>query len=106
MTGASDLFEVDDGPGAVHRGFEEDEFPALGDFVESLALMTEPIGSVEEGSIMYVESLDIRLPVEIDVEQDKSGQVALFAAPPTQRTETSVRPILHGFRLRMTRDHG
>lgn len=51
-----------------------------------------------------VRSLALDLPIELSVERDAAGRLAVLASPPTQRVATSVLPVFHRMRLRIERE--
>jgi hypothetical protein len=58
------------------------------------------------GGGLWVERVSLDLPFELEVAAAADGGVILGGAPPTQHLETSIMPVLHRLRLRITRDRG
>jgi hypothetical protein len=58
----------------------------------------------EEG-IVSISEMNIDLPFELDLLQE-SDAWQLDAAPPTQKIETTVMPVWHRLRLRVTVENG
>ena len=73
---------------------------AVSDAAASAAL------SSSGASSFLLDSLAIDLPVELHVRTDEIGGLRLVAGPPTQRTETSILPVWHRLRFRVTEEHG
>jgi hypothetical protein len=77
-----------------------DRLPPLSAFVAELAAAAANDADFDGRELgMYVETLDVDLPFELELVDDGAG-LTLGAAPPTQRTETTVLPVWH--RLRVT----
>jgi hypothetical protein len=51
-----------------------------------------------------VRSLSLNLPVELSVERDRDGRLAVLASPPTQRLATSFLPVFHHMSVRIERE--
>lgn len=100
-------------PGGASVGAEDwrwvDEAQApLHVFVGALAVATQPIVDAQSGAGMFVESLQISMPFELDVHLDAGGCVSLAGSPPTQYTETTILPVFHQLKLRVVTEmsHG
>lgn len=73
---------------------------SLGDLVTWLgeaALVDEP----ELLGHPAVRALALDLPVELSVERDTDGRLAVLASPPTQRVATSFLPVFHRMSVRI-----
>jgi hypothetical protein len=86
---------------AVHP---DDRLPSLAELVGSLA---EPAALSAEGreAGLHLSDLRLELPLELDLVVE-GGRLALDAAPPLQRTETSVMPVWHRLAVHIAADHG
>jgi hypothetical protein len=81
----------------------EDRLPTLAGFLAELASAASvDSDSTEEESIL-VSEIKVDLPIELNLLQEE-GVWQLDAAPPTQKTETTVMPVWHRVRLRVTLD--
>jgi hypothetical protein len=52
---------------------------------------------------MTIEEIELDIPFELRVRHGAGGLLDLRGGPPTQRVETTVFPVLHRLRLKMTR---
>lgn len=52
------------------------------------------------GAEARIQELAVQLPIELELEVEGGRVSGIRASPPTQRTETTVMPVLHGLRLR------
>jgi hypothetical protein len=62
---------------------------------------------VEERELLghpAVRSLSLDLPVELAVERDRDGRLAVLVSPPTQRVATSFLPVFHRMGVRIERE--
>lgn len=89
-------------------GDEEDRFPGLAELLEDVltpqwAQARDPLDG-ERSMAMYIERLQLELPIEIETRQDHEGRSTLGVSPPTQWIETSVQPVLHGLRVTLELD--
>ncbi len=82
-----------------------DRLPSLADFLGELvgAACAEP--EVEGDVSMIVSEIKVDLPIELNLMQEQ-GAWQLDAAPPTQKIETTVMPVWHRVRLRVSVDNG
>jgi hypothetical protein len=62
------------------------------------------IADPTSGMVQIVEQVEVDMPVEIRVEVDEQGQVRLMGSPPTQRTETTILPVFHQMKLRISQE--
>jgi hypothetical protein len=62
------------------------------------------IADPTSGMVQIVEQVEIDMPVEIRVEVNEQGQVRLTGSPPTQRTETTILPVFHQMKLRISQE--
>lgn len=62
-------------------------------------------GEVEQetGVRMTITELAYDLPMELRVRDNEAGGLTLRAGPPTQRIETTIFPVLHRLRVRLSR---
>ena len=65
--------------------------------------MSDPEAAGEE--TIWVSEIKVDLPIELNVLQEQ-GVWQLDAAPPTQKIETTVMPVWHRVRLRVSVDNG
>lgn len=72
------------------------------ELVGALVAVSEPVQTPDGGVAAVIEEMELDLPVELDV-LTVCDRLVLAAAPPTQQTETTVLPVFHRFRLRVTR---
>lgn len=74
----------------------------VADFVQELVGISGEMVNKDHGMRMYVESLDISTPIEMDVLVSENGEVVLGSAPPTQTVETSFMPVFHQIKLNIS----
>ena len=86
---------------AVHP---DDRLPSLAQLVISLAEAAVLAGAGPEPGL-FLSDLRLELPLELDL-LDVGGRVVLDAAPPLQRTETTVMPVWHQVAVHIEADHG
>ena len=83
-----------------HDLYDEFTFPPLSEFVGAMLAHAE---IEDDGSTdIYLDKLSIKLPVELQIlESPATGSdgLSLRIAAPTQRTVTSIYPVLHNIRL-------
>ena len=84
---------------------ESDRLPPLADFLAELADAATVDPEVSGDDMMLVSELKVELPIEFNLVQEQ-GVWQLDAAPPMQKIETTVMPIWHQVRLRVSVDHG
>jgi hypothetical protein len=76
--------------------------------VDSLAVTAEPLvatgipGLDASPEGMFVASMDITLPVELDLLVEPTGRVRLAGTAPTQYTRTTVLPVFHRLGIRVS----
>lgn len=63
--------------------------------VSELVRAQTDIDLEDAAGLLRVESLRVSMPMEIAERVDEAGRVRLAVAPPTQRVETSIMPVLH-----------
>lgn len=82
-----------------------DRLPALAEFLADLAgaASIDPDFAGEE--TIWISEIKLDLPIELNLLED-SGAWQLDASPPTQIIETSVMPVWHRVRLRVTVNNG
>ena len=51
---------------------------------------------------MYVDTMRVTLPFELDMRVEPDGAVRLAGTAPTQYTRTSVMPVFHSLSMRIT----
>lgn len=73
----------------------DEAFLPLANFVEETANLEGEIKDPAAGVAMTIETVQMSLPIEIDISVDESGKVAIGAVPPMYSLETSVLPIFH-----------
>ncbi len=57
----------------------------------------------EDGAIV-MSSLEIQVPVELDVVQGENGELALGSSPPLYYVETGFSPVLHHVTFTLQQD--
>jgi hypothetical protein len=87
---------------------EDDRLPTLAAFLAGLAQAAQPEATeaMRDGAsdgTLGVTRMTVSLPFELDLLEEQGGY-ALDAAPPTQRTRTSVPPVLHRLTLTIVRE--
>ena len=82
----------------------DDRLPSLAELVGSLA---EAAATSDDGGPqgLFLSDLRLELPLELDL-LEEAGRLALDAAPPLQRTETTVMPVWHRLAVHIEADHG
>ncbi len=75
--------------------FEKDLGP-LSEFI--LGLVDWPV----EEAAMTLDEARLDLPIELAVRIDDDGTVRVEASPPLQQIETTVLPVFHRMKLRVT----
>lgn len=78
----------------------------VAELVNGFTDFQEQIADHDQGMACSVTKIAVEVPVEIHIEVDDGGGVALVSAPPTQQIETSIFPVLHTMRLVLVADHG
>ncbi len=76
-----------------------DTLPPLGRFVASLLAL-----DADNNDAAHITALTITMPVEFDIFTPGGRVLALGAAPPTQRIETSVLPVFHRLSVTLVAD--
>jgi hypothetical protein len=81
--------------------FIDEALLPLSDFLLSLA----DLGfDIDEGDILqylYLESLSLDLPMDIDISMNDEEEILIGGGTPVHRTETSFRPNYHRLKLNM-----
>lgn len=85
--------------------FESDRLPSLADFLTVLAEAATIDPEASGYDMMLVSELKVELPIELNLVQEQ-GAWQFDAAPPMQKIETTVMPIWHQMRLKVSVDHG
>jgi hypothetical protein len=82
-----------------------DRLPALAEFLAELAgaASVDPDSAGEE--TISVSEIKVDLPIELNL-LEELGRWQLDAAPPSQKIETTVMPVWHRVRLRVTVNNG
>lgn len=83
---------------------ESDRLPTLCALVAELAGACVVIPETE-GNVLLVSEVALELPIELDLTEEGEGW-RLDAAPPTQQVETTVLPVWHRLRLKVSLDDG
>ncbi len=82
---------------------QDEKLPPLSELIGGFAEYFEPI--VSDNQLMFVESLDVSLPVELDLEQNQHNKkMQVLGSTPTQFTETTIMPVFHQLRLHIEVD--
>lgn len=74
----------------------------FGDFLAGLVALDPQVG--DDQMTLWVERMNLELPVELGIGWDERGQLAVEASPPTQHLATSVLPVFHQLRVAFARD--
>jgi len=87
---------------------DEDRYPNLSDLLEDfltpqIEMATDPM-QPEQQMGLFVEKLQLDLPIELQTLRDEQGELLLGVSPPTQWIETSVEPVLHRVNVTLTLD--
>lgn len=72
---------------------------------DMMVMLGEVDGMVQDeawGMGMSIESVEIDLPIELDIMTDDQGKLVLGSAPPTQTVETSFMPVFHRVKVGIT----
>jgi hypothetical protein len=83
---------------------ESDRLPTLCALVAELAGACAVIPEAE-GDALLVSEVALELPIELGMMDEGEGW-RLDAAPPTQQVETTVLPVWHRLRLKVSLDDG
>ena len=84
---------------------ESDRLPALSEFLAELAGVASVEADSEAEEAVSISEINIDLPFELNLLQE-SGAWQLDAAPPTQMIDTTVMPVWHQVRIRVTVENG
>lgn len=84
---------------------ESDRLPPLSEFLAELAGVASVDADSEIEEAVSISEINFDLPFEMNL-LEESGTWQLDAAPPTQKVETTVMPVWHRVRLRVTVDNG
>lgn len=91
---------------------QEKYHPSYEDIDEELVPMSELVNNLvnihdsylhSEDVELIASSLEIEMPIEVDVLAGDEG-VIIGSAPPTQTVETSFMPVFHQVKLIITKD--
>jgi hypothetical protein len=79
---------------------DEDASP-IGEFLEGLTGFLDEVAEVQPEGWAMVERMRVSMPIEFYVRAapDAAGRVASIDSRPAERTETSLKPVLHGLSL-------
>jgi hypothetical protein len=83
---------------------EDDLLLPVAELIHDLANYEQPFDP-KTGQAMTIEQIRLDMPIELRVGVDNDGTVHLKGAPPTQRTETTIMPVFHRMKLRITQYH-
>jgi hypothetical protein len=93
-----------DGELIIDRLSDDDLSPPFHQLIWELVDTEMAIADPTSGMVQIVEQVEIDMPVEIRVEVNEQGQVKLTGSPPTQRTETTILPVFHQMKIRISRE--
>lgn len=82
-----------------------DRLPRLAEFLGELASAASVDADSPFEEATHVSEIKVDLPIELNLLQER-GVWQLDASPPTQKIETTVMPVWHRVRLRVTLDNG
>jgi len=80
-----------------------DRLPTLAGFLSELATAASVDADSPGEESILVSEIKVDLPIELNLLQEQ-GVWQLDASPPSQKTETTVMPVWHRVRLRVTLD--
>lgn len=75
---------------------------AMMSFEEMINTLVEPVEEIideENGVNMYVSSVSLDMPIQLDVVVDENGKVTLGATPPLYKADTSFESVFHQLRF-------
>ena len=75
--------------------------PSVADFISELTSGGTRIQDEVQG--LSVTEMTLDLPIELSVEQS-GDRLELRSGPPTQRTATSILPVFHRLKVRISQD--
>lgn len=79
---------------------EEEKLPAASDLISSMFQYIEPESDASGDTLAYLDVMTVDLPIELEFDAG-AGEAIVRASAPTQRTLTSVYPVLHQMRVTM-----
>ncbi len=82
-----------------------DRLPRLAEFLGELASAASVDADSPFEETTQVSEIKVDLPIELNLFQERGGW-QLDASPPTQKVETTVMPVWHRVKLRVTLDDG
>jgi hypothetical protein len=82
-----------------------DRLPSLADLLSELAGAASIDPRAEGDEMLAVSEIKVDLPIELDLLEER-GAWQLDAAPPSQKVATTVMPVWHRVRLRVSLDNG
>jgi hypothetical protein len=80
---------------------DDQDVSPIGEFLEGLTAFLDEVAEVQPEGWALVERMRVSMPVEFYVRPtgDQDGRVAAIESRPAERTDTSLRPVLHGLTL-------
>lgn len=81
----------------------DDALAPFSAYIASLLAIPDPSVDESTGQSLYVESLRLSMPFEMDTFSDGT-RVLLAGGPPTQYTETTIMPVFHQLRVTIEAD--
>ena len=73
----------------------DEAFLTFARFVEEATDLEGEMHHSEEGVAMQIESVEMSMPIELDITVDEDGKILFGAIPPLYYVETSVMPVYH-----------
>jgi hypothetical protein len=83
----------------------DEAFLSLAEFMEEAADIEGRLGDRTLGSVMTIETVEMNMPVELDLQVDEAGAVAIGAVPPLYYVATSVMPVFHQITVNLELTH-
>ena len=79
---------------------DEDASP-IGEFVAGLTAFLDEVAEMQPDGWALVERMRVRMPIEFYVRAAPVaiGQIVAIESRPAERTDTSLKPVLHGLSL-------
>ncbi len=72
--------------------------------VEQLTGWEAPLEDSTWGHRLTVDALKVTMPIELSIDVDNTGAVTVNGSAPTQTVETTIMPVFHRVRMRLTVD--
>lgn len=73
----------------------DEAFLPLADFIKEVTDIDAEISDRKTGMTMTAETIDMSMPIELDLQVEENGDVLIGAIPPLYYVETTVLPVFH-----------